>query len=503
MSLSPLQFLFPTSPVEMSIFPIYPRRTHKFACFLLLVSGLCLFSLFIPPHSISPVISLRSTAPYTLRNASIPTTIQHIVFGIAASAKSWPTRSTYIRLWYKSNPSSIRAYVFLDRFPPNTTAYTVPGNAYDSGDLPPLRISEDTSRFPYTYPRGLRSAIRVARIVSEIAAMDLPDVRWIVLGDDDTVFFPENLVATLSKYGWEDWYYVGGISESVEQNVKHSFQMAFGGGGFAVSYPLAKVLARVLDSCLFRYAHLYGSDARIFSCLAELGVGLTRESGFHQVDVRGNLFGMLSAHPLTPLVSLHHLDYTDPIFPNMTRLQALEHLFEAVKIDPGRILQQTVCYDHLNLRTISISWGYAVQVYEGNILLPDLLSLQQTFMPWKRIRNISLSWYMFKTRESPRDPCKRPAIYFLESVLADNHGIQSNYMRHASGNCQLTKLSANNLEHIKVFSPKLDLDTKQVDNSDLRIGFFSFHWQGDSKKQHGWAQPHKNLERQEMLTARK
>ncbi|RVW68453.1 hypothetical protein CK203_058366 [Vitis vinifera] len=125
-----------------------------------------------------------------------------------------------------------------------------------------------------------------------------------------------------------------------------------------------------------RYPHLFGSDARIFSCLAELGVGLTHEPGFHQtfaslkryaalhvcidkealssgasdfsytskqqvewkilldwfvqVDIRGNLFGMLSAHPLSPLVSLHHLDSVDPIFPNMNRTQALEHLFEAL-----------------------------------------------------------------------------------------------------------------------------------------------------------------------------
>jgi hypothetical protein len=59
--------------------------------------------------------------------------------------------------------------------------------------------------------------------------------------------------------------------------------MAYGGGGIAVSWPLAARLARVLDSCLLRYPHLYGSDARIHACLAELGVELTHEPGFHQV----------------------------------------------------------------------------------------------------------------------------------------------------------------------------------------------------------------------------
>ena len=108
-------------------------------------------------------------------------------------------------------------------------------------------------------------------------------MRWFVFGDDDTVFFVDNLVTVLSKYDHRKWWYVGSNSEFYDQNVRYSFDMAFGGGGFAISASLGKVLARVLDSCLMRYAHLYGSDSRIFSCLAELGVALTHEPGFHQV----------------------------------------------------------------------------------------------------------------------------------------------------------------------------------------------------------------------------
>lgn len=285
---------------------------------------------------------------------------------------------------------------------------------------------------------------------------DLPDVRWIVLGDDDTVFLAENLARTLGKYDWGRWFYVGGNSESLEQNLKHSFDMAFGGGGFAISYPLARVLARVLDSCLVRYSFLYGSDSRVHACLVELGVGLTRELGFHQVDIRGDLFGMLSSHPQVPLVSLHHLDYVEPIFPNMTRIEALEHLFKAVHVDSGRVLQQTVCYDRSRSRTISVSWGYAVQVFEGNKLLPDLFSLQQTFMPWKRGR-VPTDHYMFKTREFPKDKCKRPAVFFLESVVPDTNGTRSHYKRHIDNECVQGKVPTENLDQIRVFSQKLNL----------------------------------------------
>ena len=173
----------------------------------------------------------------------------------------------------------MRGCVFLESMPPNATSRD------DNSTLPPICVSEDTSRFRYTYRGGLRSAIRVARVVLETIALNHSNVRWYVFGDDDTVFFPENLAKTLSKYDHRLWYYIGAGSEIYEQNRIFGFEMAFGGAGFAISYPLAKVLTNVFDSCIERYPHLYGSDSRVYSCLTELGVGLTREPGFHQVSI--------------------------------------------------------------------------------------------------------------------------------------------------------------------------------------------------------------------------
>lgn len=215
--------------------------------------------------------------PPLLTNTPLATTRRHLLFAIASSSASWTRRKPFARLWYSSDTT--RAFVFLDK-------PVVPTDSETSGDdrsVPPVIVSADTSRFPYKFRGGFRSAIRVARVVKEIVDRGESDVRWFVFGDDDTVFFVDNLVKTLSKYDHERWYYVGSNSESYDQNVKYSFDMAFGGGGFAISSSLAKALAGVFDSCLMRYAHLYGSDSRVFSCLAELGVGLTHEPGFHQV----------------------------------------------------------------------------------------------------------------------------------------------------------------------------------------------------------------------------
>jgi hypothetical protein len=214
------------------------------------------------------------------RRPHTPTTLSHIVFGIGASAQTWDQRRGYAELWWR--PDAMRGHVWLDE---------EPVTPWPAATCPPYRVSGDASRF------GDRaSASRMARIVADsflaisadhandtTAAQD-EEPRWFVMGDDDTVFFPENLVAVLRKYDHEEMYYVGAPSESVEQNVMHSYGMAFGGGGFAVSRPAAAELARSMDGCLDRYRLFYGSDQRVQACLAELGVPLTREPGFHQVS---------------------------------------------------------------------------------------------------------------------------------------------------------------------------------------------------------------------------
>ncbi|GMY14497.1 hypothetical protein FCV25MIE_09736 [Fagus crenata] len=200
------------------------------------------------------------------------TNISHIVFGIAGSTKTWNKRQNYSELWWK--PNITRGFVWLDEKPPNNVTW--------AKTSPPYKVSGNISRFKYTCWYGSRSAIRLARIVKESFELGLENVRWFVMGDDDTVFFTENLVTVLSKYDHNQMYYVGGNSESVEQDVIFSYTMAYGGGGFAISYPLAAQLVRILDACIDRYSSLYGSDQKIQSCLSEIGVPLTKELGFHQ-----------------------------------------------------------------------------------------------------------------------------------------------------------------------------------------------------------------------------
>jgi len=205
------------------------------------------------------------------------TELKHIVFGIAASSSLWEKRKEYIKVWWK--PKETRGVVWLDKI------VRTRGNE----GLPEIRISGDTKRFKYNNRQGQRSALRISRVVSETLRLGMKDVRWFVMGDDDTVFVVENVVRILSKYDHTQLYYVGSSSESHVQNIYFSYAMAYGGGGFAISYPLAQELAKMQDRCIQRYPGLYGSDDRIQACMAELGVPLTKEPGFHQVRLMNNM----------------------------------------------------------------------------------------------------------------------------------------------------------------------------------------------------------------------
>ncbi|KAJ8899915.1 hypothetical protein K2173_019619 [Erythroxylum novogranatense] len=347
------------------------------------------------------------------------TNISHILFGIGGSAKTWNDRRHYSDLWWR--PNVTRGYVWLEERPADGWPKS----------SPPYQVSGDTSKFRYTCSYGSRSALRIARIVKESFELGLDNVRWFVMGDDDTVFYVENLVAVLRKYDHNQMYYIGGNSESVEQDLIHSYTMAYGGGGFAISYPLAKELVRVLDGCIDRYASFYGSDQKVQGCLSEIGVPITKELGFHQVDIRGNPYGLLAAHPQAPLVSLHHLDYVDPIFPGLNQIDSLKKLNKAYKMDPGRTLQHTFGYDLTRNWSVSVSWGYTVQLYPSLRTAKELETAFLTFQTW---RSWSNDPFTFNTRSVSPDPCEKPVVYFLDGVEYLGRGEALTKYKRSTGN---------------------------------------------------------------------
>ncbi|PHT72243.1 hypothetical protein T459_23028 [Capsicum annuum] len=414
-------------------------------CFLVicLVSSISLISLtafsnrslWLSPCSDCSAINIHTTYAYStavtnnvrrknvIKEKEEVTGITHILFGIGGSAKTWNDRKGYSDLWWE--PNVTRGFVWLDEKPGENETWPE--------SSPPYRVSEDTSKFKYTCWFGDRSAVRIARIVKESFELGLENVRWFVMGDDDTVFFTKNLVTVLGKYDHNQMYYIGGNSESVEQDLVHSYGMAYGGGGIAISYPLAEVLVKILDSCINRYSDFYGSDQKIGGCMAEIGVPLTKELGFHQMDIHGSPRGFLAAHPLAPIVSLHHIAVIHSLIPLMDRVDSVKKVMEAYKKDSSRTMQQSFCYDLKKNWTLSVSWGYSIQLYPSLMNAKELETPLRTFETWKGFEEP----FTFNTRPNYMEPCEKPIDYYLDRVFELNNGeTLTTYKRIADYNKQ-------------------------------------------------------------------
>ncbi|KAF5786143.1 hypothetical protein HanXRQr2_Chr10g0437231 [Helianthus annuus] len=164
---------------------------------------------------------------------------------------------------------------------------------------------------------------------------------------------------------------------------------------------------------------------------------------------------------MSPLVSLHHPDRIDPIFPSMTQTNALRHLYEAANIDPHRILQQTVCYDRWYSWTVSVSWGYAIEVFGVHVLLPDVLRIPVTFQPWLKNRVFN-TFFNFDMRRHHHEPCRRPVVFHLDSVHLKEDRITSVYRVMEERNCTFGMSSPRRIQEITVYSQKLNLELKQL-----------------------------------------
>ncbi|KAG6391099.1 hypothetical protein SASPL_148848 [Salvia splendens] len=207
------------------------------------------------------------------------------------------------------------------------------------------------------------------------------------------------------------------------------------------------------DRCIQRYPGLYGSDDRMQACMAELGVPLTKELGFHQYDVYGNLFGLLSAHPVTPLVSLHHLDVVEPIFPNATRLEALKRLKIPMQLDSAGLMQQSICYEKKKGWTVSVSWGFAIQVFRGVLSPREIEMPSRTFLNW--YRRADYTAYAFNTRPVMRNPCQKPFVFYFSKARTESSTNQTltQYTRHhvPHPQCRWKMTSPGEVETVEVY----------------------------------------------------
>lgn len=172
-----------------------------------------------------------------------------------------------------------------------------------------------------------------------------------------------------------------------------------------------------------------------------------------QYDVHGDLFGLLASHPITPLVSLHHLDVVEPIFPNVTRIQALQRLRVPMQLDSAALMQQSICYDKTNGWSVSVSWGFAVQIFRGILSPREIEMPSRTFLNW--YKRADYTAYAFNTRPVMRNPCQKPFVFYLSRArLEESHNrTVSVYVKHrvSQPECKWNVTDPENIVRVEVY----------------------------------------------------
>lgn len=127
---------------------------------------------------------------------------------------------------------------------------------------------------------------------------------------------------------------------------------------------------------------------------------------------------------------MHHLDVVEPIFPNTTRVQALQRLMVPAKLDSAGIMQQSICYDKSKSWTISVSWGFAVQIFRGVFSPREMEMPSRTFLNW--YKRADYTAYAFNTRPVSRNPCQKPFVFYLSKVRFNStmNTTFSEYVQH-------------------------------------------------------------------------
>ena len=143
-----------------------------------------------------------------------------------------------------------------------------------------------------------------------------PAADWYAMGDDDTLWVPQNLQQALSTFPPSSMAFLGGLGSHKELNIAQSFNrgnstfpgtLAWGGAGMVLSRAAMQQLQSGFLACISDVRDLFGGDERISHCVERLcNTSLHALPGFHQLDYFDPT-DLFHQHPISPVFSLHHV----------------------------------------------------------------------------------------------------------------------------------------------------------------------------------------------------
>ena len=224
--------------------------------------------------------------------------IEEIYFALTTSTKRILNTVHYLKFWTKFR--GIKGLIVFEQSDfdnnKNITQYL------RNEGIPCKILSSNVTVYEERYLELFRMAWNNQHIND--AYRKRKEIQWFAVGDDDTVWFINNLLYTLQQYNSSDSIYLGDVSDKILQVSLHGSFFAYGGGGVMLSRPLALLFAQNTEECK-RFKK--GGDARIGQCVTEvLNRSLTKNNHFHQMDHIGDITGIMESG-VDGLVTLHHM----------------------------------------------------------------------------------------------------------------------------------------------------------------------------------------------------
>lgn len=205
-------------------------------------------------------------------------------------------------------------------------------------------------------------------------------IQWFAIGDDDTIWFINNLLHTLQHYNSTNLIYLGDISDRKRQNKRHGEFFAYGGGGTILSRPLTSLFAQHTETCK-QIKGNFGADGMIGKCLVNvMNVSLTRNTNFHQNDLAGDLTGLMESG-IDGLVSLHHMFSVWKPFPDVhsNRINETIYLLTlAYKTFDRFFLKRYMHINYKTNQTLVLTMGYSFSLFNRILSFEELAQVEDT-----------------------------------------------------------------------------------------------------------------------------
>ena len=246
------------------------------------------------------------------------------------------------------------------------------------------------------------------------------NIEWFAIGDDDTLWFIDNLLHTLEQYNSSELIYLGNTSDRNETIRNHGTYYAYGGGGILLSKSLIIQAGNSFEVCRKKYRNMFGGDEMIGKCFTEiLKVNLTINDHFHQIDHEGDMEGLFQSG-IDGLVTLHHLFILWEPFPP-EHLEAEIDILNLIALTYQRLKGDYLKrFFRINLetnQTLLFTYGYSLTVYNRILTREEFDQIEST---WTRSH-----FYGRKTR--PKDKNKFDFFFKQFSSHTSDTGLYQYY----------------------------------------------------------------------------